>query len=71
MRLKIRKETYNYYLSAVYRYMKSLFIFLLLALLLNSCYSFRGVSIPSDVKTFYVRQVKLTDFAAPADTPEK
>ena len=37
----------------------------------SSCYSFKGVSIPADVKTFYVRQVRLTDFAAPADSPER
>jgi hypothetical protein len=51
--------------------MKRFFIFIFIALTLNSCYSFRGVSIPSDVNTFYVRQVKLTDFSAPADTPER
>ena len=51
--------------------MKRFLIFIFIALTLNSCYSFRGVSIPADVNTFYVRQVKLTDFAAPADTPER
>lgn len=40
-------------------------------MIFTSCYSFRGVSIPAEVKTFYVRQVRLSDFAAPPDTPEK
>ena len=63
--------TYNSIFSTVYKCMKSFFMFIIIAVTLNSCYSFRGVSIPSDVNSFYVRQVKLTDFAAPADTPER
>lgn len=51
--------------------MKRFFIFIFITLTFHSCYSFRGVSIPADVNTFYVRQVKLTDFAAPADSPER
>lgn len=71
MRLKNSMKAYNLSFSTVYKYMRRYFVFICIAITLNSCYSFRGVSIPSDVKTFYVRQVKLTDFAAPADTPER
>ena len=51
--------------------MKNLFLYLVLSYCFVSCYSFRGVSISADVKTFFVSQVKLSDFAAPADTPER
>ena len=51
--------------------MKQVFLYLLISLAFTSCYSFRGVSIAPDVNTFYVSQVKLTDYSAPPDTPER
>jgi len=51
--------------------MKRILGFIFLGIIFQSCYSFKGVSIPADVNTFYVRQVRLTDFAAPADSPER
>lgn len=51
--------------------MKRIFGFIFLGIIFQSCYSFKGVSIPVDVKTFYVRQVRLSDYSAPADTPER
>lgn len=51
--------------------MKRLLIFLFIGVTFYSCYSFKGISIPADVKTFYVRQVRLSDFGAPADSPER
>ncbi len=53
--------------------MKRFLILFFLGITLYSCYSFKGVSIPSDVKTFYVRQVRLNPSAqfAPADSPER
>mgnify|MGYP000226584011 CR=1 FL=1 len=47
-------------------------LLLLLSSILTSCkYSFKGISIPPEVDTFFVRQVKLTDFNAPPDSPER
>jgi len=46
-------------------------LFCLLGVVLHSCYSFRGVSIAPDVETYYVRSVRLSDFSAPPDTPER
>lgn len=51
--------------------MKYLSGIVLLLVVFSGCYSFRGVSIPADVKTFYVAPVQLTDYSAPPDTPEK
>lgn len=53
--------------------MKRIVLFVLLGVILQSCYSFKGVSIPADVKTFYVRQVRLSPSVqlAPADSPER
>lgn len=54
--------------------MKGIIVFILFGITLQSCYSFKGVSIPSEVTTFYVRQVRLhptnAQFA-PADSPER
>ena len=44
---------------------------LFISIVLSSCYSFKGISIPLDVKTFYLPPVQLTDYSAPPDTPEK
>ena len=46
---------------------------MVLGVVLQSCYSFRGVSIPADVNTFFVRQVRLSPSVqlAPADSPER
>ena len=44
---------------------------LFISIVLSSCYSFKGISIPPDVKTFYLPPVQLTDYSAPPDTPEK
>lgn len=43
----------------------------LLSLLMVSCYSFKGISIPADVQTYYVLPVQLTEFRAPPDSPER
>jgi len=53
--------------------MRGFIVFIFLGVVFQSCYSFKGVSIPSDVKTFYVRQVRLNPSAqfAPADSPER
>jgi len=51
--------------------MNRILVFIFFAITLSSCYSFKGISVPADVETFYVRQVRLTDFAAPADSPER
>ncbi len=40
---------------------------LIFGLTLAGCYSFKGISIPPDVTTFYVAPVVLRDPAAPAD----
>ena len=45
--------------------------FLFAVVIFLGCYSFKGISIPADVSTFFVQQVKLTDFKAPPDTPER
>lgn len=44
---------------------------ILASIIFVGCYSFKGISIPADVKTFYVQKVKLTDYIAPPDTPER
>jgi len=53
--------------------MRRFVLFILFGVILQSCYSFKGVSIPADVKTFYVRQVRLNPSVqlAPADSPER
>jgi hypothetical protein len=53
--------------------MKRIISILFLGVTFYSCYSFKGVSIPSDVKTFYVRQVRLNPGVqlAPPDSPER
>jgi len=68
-----RFEIYNLATLTVYVHMNRLLIFIFLAITLQSCYSFKGVSISSDVNTFYVRQVRLSPNAqfAPADSPER
>ena len=71
MRLKNKFNTHIFRNSTVTSIMKQIFVFVLIGLLYTSCYSFRGVSIPAEVDTFYVRQVRLSDFAAPPDTPER
>lgn len=74
MKLKNKTETYNLITPTVYVYMSRLLIYIFLVVTLHSCYSFKGINIPSDVKTFYVRQVSLhpvnAEFA-PADSPER
>jgi hypothetical protein len=55
-------------MTKILKYISS-FIFTII--IFTGCYSFKGISIPADVKTFYVQQVKLTDFKAPPDTPER
>lgn len=47
--------------------------FLFLCAIFTSCYSFKGVSIPPEVNTFFVRQVRLNQSVhlAPADSPER
>ncbi|MEE9439141.1 MAG: LPS assembly lipoprotein LptE [Saprospiraceae bacterium] len=51
-----------------YKYIILLFI----SQVLLGCYSFKGISIPSDIKTYYVHDVILSDTRnAPPDIPEK
>ena len=50
--------------------LKYISYFIFTVVIFIGCYSFKGISIPADVKTFYVQKVKLTDFKAPPDTPE-
>ena len=51
--------------------LKYISIFFFAVIIFTGCYSFKGISIPADVKTFYVLPVKMTDFKAPPDSPEK
>ena len=51
--------------------MRNLLAVLFTVLFLSGCYSFRGVSIAAEVNTFYLPAVKLTDFTAPPDSPER
>ena len=67
----MNSEVHNHKFNSLLSHMKKILFFTFLGLYFVSCYSFRGVSIPPDVKTFYVRQVRLSDFAAPPDSPEK
>lgn len=53
-------NSFKYFLSFVFA-----------VIIFTGCYSFKGISIPADVNTFYVQQVKLTDFKAPPDSPER
>ncbi|MEM9545935.1 MAG: LPS assembly lipoprotein LptE [Bacteroidota bacterium] len=74
MRLKSKVQEYKSYKFFVTLGMKRILFFLLIGILFSSCYSFRGVSIPPDVKTFYVRQVRINltgASLAPADAPER
>lgn len=71
MRLKNKSKGHTLETFTVTIDMKRILVFAFLVVNFCSCYSFRGVSIPADVNTFYVRQVRLTDFAAPPDTPER
>lgn len=48
-----------------------LLLYLTLAAICCSCYTFRGTSIPSDVNTFYVDQAILRATNAPGDLPER
>lgn len=54
-----------------YDVMKYLLGVLVCLSVFTGCYSFKGVSIPAEVKTFYVPAVKLTDYSAPPDSPER
>ena len=73
MRLKNDIQEHNISSSVVIECMKRILLFALLGMIFTSCYSFKGVSIPPDMKTFYVRQVNLNPSAslAPADSPER
>jgi len=57
--------------SARYAVMKYVFLLALATTFLTGCYSFRGTSIPPDVKTFYLPPVTLGTNEAPPDTPER
>ena len=74
MRSKSKAKTYNPSSFFVTWNMKRTLFLLFIGITFSSCYSFRGVSIPPDVKTFYVRQVRINlvqASLAPADSPER
>ncbi len=51
-------------------WMKSSFLILVGIMVFSGCYSFRGISIAPQIKTFYVSDTKLKAAAAPGDLPE-
>jgi len=47
------------------------YLFFIILILSNGCYSFKGISIPADVHTFYVDNFENNALAAPGDIHQR